>query len=240
MASFLARIKLLPLVIFIAVLVGLLSLGFWQLDRADQKRVYLEQQANMAKSELIAINGSSPDNIDALKFRNVMVMGQYDSEHQFLLDNQHVNGKVGYFVLTPFKIANSSKALLVNRGWLPLNKDRRILPKLPKTLESLQVIGRVNSFPGVGLELAGAEQPSSSWPAVVGIIDREVLAKALGYPLFSFQIELDPAQHEGYLREWHIPVRITPEKHIAYALQWFGLAFALTVCYVWLIFIKST
>lgn len=210
-----------------------MSLGFWQLDRADQKRAYLvQQQALMTAGELL-LDARTPDDLALLKYRPVSVTGHYVVEHQFLIDNQHVNGKVGYFVLTPFLLAGTNRAVLVNRGWLPLNSDRSVLPSLPVSVVPMTIKGRVNSFPSVGIKLAGAEIPTNTWPAVVQVADAKALAKSLGYPLYSFQIELDPAQSEGFLRVWQSQTIMPPEKHIAYAVQWFGLALTFTVLFFW-------
>jgi cytochrome oxidase assembly protein ShyY1 len=55
------------------------------------------------------------------------------------------------------------------------------------------------------------------------------LAAALGRPLQSRQLLLDPQQPAGYLRDWH-PTGMGPSRHLAYAVQWwlFG-ALALTL-----------
>lgn len=41
---------------------------------------------------------------------------------------------------------------------------------------------------------------------------------------------LDPREADGYQREWAAP-GFPPLRHIAYAVQWFGLALALSVIY---------
>ncbi|NOT84529.1 MAG: SURF1 family protein [Methylococcaceae bacterium] len=222
-----------------AVLGTLLSLGFWQLDRADQKRVMLVQQQHMMVGGELLLNARIPDDLSLLKYRPVSVAGHFEGEHQFLIDNQHANGKVGYFVLTPFRLVGTDKAVLVNRGWLPLNVDRTKLPSLPISAAPMTLNGRVNSFPSVGIKLAGAEIPTKTWPAVVQVAEASVLAKSLGYPLFSFQIELDPAQPEGFLRVWQPASIMPPEQHVAYAVQWFGLALTFTVLFFWFNFKKT-
>ncbi|MEQ1635840.1 MAG: SURF1 family protein [Methylococcales bacterium] len=211
----------------------LLSLGFWQLERAEQKRVILEKQQLLINEGELALNARTPDDLALLKYRPVQVTGQYEAEHQFLIDNQHVNGRVGYLVLTPFHLTGTDKAVLVNRGWLPLNVNRAVLPALPVNTAKVTIKGRVNSFPSVGLKLAGTEIPTKTWPAVVQVAESDALAKALGYPLFSFQIELDPTMSDGFLRVWQAAAVMPPEKHVAYAVQWFGLAITFTVLFFW-------
>ncbi len=173
------------------------------------------------------------DDLEALKYRHVTVTGSYDQAHQFLIDNQISDGKAGYYVLTPLIVEGGTKAVLINRGWVPLNKDRSILPDVSVDELQTSVSGRINSFPSVGIKLAGAEIPTDSWPSVVQWVDSDVLAKKLGYPLFPFQIELDQDLPGGFKREWRTATVMSPEQHIGYAVQWFGLALALTLIFIW-------
>lgn len=233
----LTKIKIIPLIMYIALMVLLINLGFWQLQRAEQKRAYLAQQAQVMAAEKLVIDANTTEELAALKFHPVSVAGEFDAAHQFLLDNQHVNGKVGYYVLTPLSLS-SGKTLLVNRGWVPLNVDRKIKPDVSLQQKQVTLSGRVNSFPGVGIKIAGAEIPSADWPAVVQLVDTKVLAKVLQTELLDYQVEMDATANEGYMRNWTIPVEISPEKHVAYALQWFGLALTLTLLFLWTIIKK--
>jgi surfeit locus 1 family protein len=59
------------------------------------------------------------------------------------------------------------------------------------------------------------------------------LTKKLAYSLFPFQIELDKELPEGFKREWQATTIMMPEQHTAYAIQWFALAFVLTLLFIW-------
>jgi surfeit locus 1 family protein len=87
--------------------------------------------------------------------------------------------------------------------------------------------------------LAGAEIPTKGWPSIVQVLNNQVLADKLGYKIFPFQIELDKALSEGYNREWQKTTIMLPEQHTAYAIQWFALAFTLTLLYLWYSYKKS-
>lgn len=220
------------LICYLLFMILLLNLGFWQLNRAEEKKVLLLQQQQQAKT-VLNFSANTEDNPQWLKYKTVHVAGKYDTEHQFLLDNQIFQGKAGYFVLTPFILEGSQKAVLVNRGWLPANPDRKILPDVQmKTLQT-SITGRMNTFPSIGIKLAGAEIPTDHWPALVQVVNSEILAKKLGYALFSFQVELDANQPEGYTRQWLTTTLMPPEQHFGYALQWFGLAATLTILFFW-------
>jgi surfeit locus 1 family protein len=222
-----------PTLAYLCLLPLLLALGTWQLGRAEEKRAFLEQQEQGSASEIIELSTAIEINVDALRYKKVQVTGHYDQTHQFLIDNQISDGKAGYFVLTPLVLQGEAKAVLVNRGWIPLNQDRTILPNVQIKEQQTVVTGRINRFPAIGIKLAGAEIPTDSWPSVVQVVDSQVLANKLAYPLFPFQIELGKDSPEGYKREWQRTAIMLPEQHTAYAVQWFALALTLTILFFW-------
>lgn len=223
-----------PTLAYLCLLPLLIALGIWQLGRSEEKRIFLEQQKQgLASSKIIQLSTTIEDNVDSLRYKKVQATGHYDQAHQFLIDNQISAGKAGYLVLTPFVLQGEAKAILVNRGWVPLNRDRSVMPEVQIRNEPTIVRGRINHFPSVGIKLAGAEIPSEGWPSVVQVVDNQVLAKKLAYSLFSFQIELDKDLPEGFKREWQTSTIMLPEQHKAYAIQWFALAFTLTILFIW-------
>ena len=201
----------------------LIALGFWQLERAEEKRRLTQLLESRRRQQPIRLNGESGDR-ENLRYHRVFVSGLYDFEHQFLLDNQVVNGQVGAFVLTPLKIDGSQHAVLVNRGWVPMINRRIINNDLDIPQPWVRITGVVNHFPGVGWKLYGAEVPSEGWPGLIQLVDAEYLSRVLGYPLLPFQVLLDPDLQPGFSRKWNLTIAIGPEKHRAYAVQWFALA----------------
>ena len=222
-----------PTMAYLCLLPLLLALGVWQLGRSDEKRHFLEQQEqSLASAEILRLSAGTEDDVERLRYNKVIATGHYDQAHQFLIDNQISAGKAGYFVLTPFVLQGQTKAVLVNRGWVPLNQDRSVLPDVQISNEQTVITGRINRFPSVGIKLAGAEIPAEHWPSVTQVVDTAVLAKKLAYPLFSFQIELDKNLPEGFKREWQTTTVMLPEQHTAYAMQWFALAITLTILFI--------
>jgi len=240
LGPYLFRPALVPGIVVLCLLPVLIGLGVWQLHRSDEKKAILEQRGQRSQDQILQLTAATNDDADALRYREVQVVGKYDSRQQFLIDNQIVHGKVGYFVMTPLLLQGDKKAVLVNRGWVPLNRDRSQLPDISFEGHETTITGRINHFPSVGYKLPGAEIPTKGWPAVVQVVDREVLEKRLGYPLFSFQIELDKDLANGYLRDWRTTIIMTPERHFAYAMQWFGLAITLVILFLWFSSKKQT
>ena len=205
------------------------ALGFWQLRRADEKETLQRQREQRQSLPALQANEAftTPDN----RYRRVELAGEWDAGRQFLLDNQIHNQQAGYQVLTPLRLAGGG-AVLVNRGWLPLGADRRRLPELALQPAKVQIKGLIDTFPGVGFKLKGAEIPTPGWPAVAQLLDAERLSERLGYRLPPYQVLLAPDEPDGYAREWK-QASLNPEKNQGYALQWFAFAAALSVLYVW-------
>ncbi len=208
-----------------------LSLGAWQLRRAEEKIALMELRRVHEQDPPMRLTGAQEDP-EPLRYRRVQVEGDYDPAHQFLLDNQLQENRVGYHVLTPLQIRGAGVAVLVNRGWVPQGASRAELPDLALSQQVAQVSGRVEKFPSVGFKLEGAEIPASGWPSLVQVADAEQLSRRLGYRVLPYQVLLDSDQRDGYIRDWH-PASLDPGKNRGYALQWFSFAALVAALYVW-------
>ena len=229
------RIKIVPLIGFIVLLALLLRLGFWQLSRAGEKREFLANQTVMMQKEPQPIGKLLAEN-KPVRYRRVSAEGHYDVQHQILLDNQIHQGKVGYLVLTPFILAHEQQTVLVNRGWVLMDKDRSKLPAIDfiPPAGKIEITGVLNEFPQVGLVLEGADQPSEGWPSTVQIINKHKITSKLARSIADYQLQLAADEPYGYVREWQVHTRMPPEKHTAYAFQWFALAATLTLLILWI------
>jgi len=222
----------LPSAIGLLVLMLLMSLGFWQLDRAEQKRVLLQAYGDRPTDAAIRIGSDftlGPD----WRYRRAQVVGTYDAEHQFLLDNRVLQGRVGYHVLTPLRLAQGDAVVLVNRGWVAQGATRADLPPLPAPADAELSTEGLIDFPSDKVFVLGeGEDRDPGWPKVLQQIRLDLHAQQLGVRLLPMVLLLDKDQPGGFVREWN-PVVVGPEKHLGYAVQWFALAAALVILYVW-------
>jgi surfeit locus 1 family protein len=219
----------LAVVIMTPILIGL---GFWQLDRARQKRELIdafEHGGGAAQTLDEALAGG----VDAALYQRVHLEGHYESARQFLLDGQIVGeGQVGYDVLTPFVLDDGRGTILVNRGFVPQDANRRPVADIAVGELERRVQGRVAHLPRAGMKLGPAsESTAATWPRVMLYPDRAELEAALGAPVLEPILWLDRDEPDGYLRHWQV-TDMTPERHIAYALQWFAFAVTIVVIYV--------
>ena len=89
-----------PASLIVATLALLISLGFWQLDRANEKRAIENQIARANSGDVELIN--SVEFLKEKEYYHVRLQGAYIDDKQFIYDNQIVDQISGYYVLTPF------------------------------------------------------------------------------------------------------------------------------------------
>ena len=218
-------------VIMLAILI---SLGMWQLDRAEQKREIHEKFLQHQSAEIIDLNSEHAVRADksAMLWRNVKVNGTFTDDVHILLDNQVMKGEAGYFVFTPFRFSDENIWALVNRGWLPAGKDRMISPSFDTNAEEVNIIGVATEVPATGL-LLGEPAIETMTDNIIRLphIDLQEIAGLIKQDLFPYVIRLQPESAQGFLREWSIPGS-GEERHLGYAFQWFALAATLAVIYL--------
>ncbi|MFJ2365208.1 SURF1 family protein [Pseudomonas sp. NPDC087697] len=219
-APTLAVVVLLPLLVF---------LGFWQLSRGEQKRVMLDSYAERRAAEPMA--SVELQGIADPAFRRVRLHGQFDSEHSYLLDNRFRGDKVGVELLQPFLDQDSGRWLLLNRGWLPW-PDRRIPPVFTTPQQVVSLDAWVYVTPGTTFQLQ-ADPTNAKWPRLVTVVDPDKLWVELGRTGFTYELRED-AGPGAYEAGWPIVATgMGPEKHVAYAVQWFAMALALLGLYLY-------
>jgi cytochrome c oxidase subunit 3 len=150
------------------------------------------------------------------------------------VDNMtNADGRAGYFVITPFLLSDGAW-LLVNRGWVPLGVSRAVLPDVGVSADERTLRGRADHLPAAGIQMGRPAQLTGPFPAVANFPSSLDIARLLNETSWSRAAEavlLDADQPDGYVRQWQAP-GFPPMRHIAYAVQWFGLALALIVIYI--------
>jgi surfeit locus 1 family protein len=207
----------------LALGIAFASLGAWQLRRAEGSRVARAQFDGGVTEAALATLPSSLAEGD--RFRRVEIRGEYVGRPQFLLDNMLHDGAAGYHVLTALRIADRREHVLVNRGWVPAGGDRRVLPEVAVGGESRTVSGRLERLPRPGMRLGASSEAHGRGDEVVVVQypTATELSQRLGEPVYDYELLLDAAAPDGYVREWQ-PPGVPPERHLAYAGQWLALA----------------
>lgn len=200
------------------------ALGYWQLQRAatqEARTATLTERAHQG-----ALSVAQLAKLDSMDDMPLRARGRFDNAHSLLLDNRVLDGRAGYELLTPF-ITDTGAALLVNRGWLPRGPDRNILPVIAPINGEVQVSGLTHK-PGHNIFLPTPDKTvPARWPVLLTELDTAIIGQWLGQPLLPVVLRLDPAIHfdaPPLPRHWQAPVRLTPARHRAYAVQWFLFA----------------
>ena len=221
-----------PSVAFALVFPILLGLGYWQMSRAADKHELVEQRAATEIAAPMQIASGMRLTADD-RYRPAVVRGHYVAEQQWLLDNRVFRGQPGYHVFTPFVIEGErAPALLVNRGWVAVGETREYLPQLPVPEQTVSLRGRLDSPASVGLVVGEVPLESIEERVLVQSLDIQALATVRGLQLQRYALVIDEGQPGGLQYDWSPIPQMGPEKHLGYAVQWFGLAVALLIIYV--------
>lgn len=219
------RAATLAVLVLLPVFIGL---GQWQLRRAEYKRT-LTAEAAAGQQRTVVLTSANAATL--ARYQHVSVAGRFDSAHQVLLDNMPSEaGRPGYRVLTPLQLADGT-LMLVDRGWVPLGTDRRQLPQVAVDATPRAVHGVVDALPAPGLRL-GEQSLAASWPMVLNYPRQEDLNRLYGERLLPRVVLLDEGEPDGYERRWQFNAGVGPERHVGYAVQWFGFAVTLLLIYI--------
>lgn len=207
-------------------------LGVWQLDRAAEKNAL--QATIDARTAMPALPAAelarSAGDAAGQHYRSVRLRGVWMADATVWLDNRQMDGRPGFFVVTPLLLAPGD-AVLVQRGWAPRRADdRTALPALVTPSGEVVVEGRVAPPPARLFEFeSGGAGP------IRQNLDLAAEARALRVALrpFSVQQLAPPAGvDDGLQRRWLAPA-VDVSKHYGYAFQWFALSALIAGLYVW-------
>lgn len=219
----------------IAGVLVLIRLGLWQLDRHDQRVAFNLYVADRWREAPFDLAGNPlPGNLKELEYRRVQVEGKFDYAHQILLSNQIHSGAPGVNLITPLVMADG-RAVLVARGWVPVNRSS---PDQWSQFE--EPLGA----PVIGLIQESQLLPNGSAPPVPltpqvewYTLNIDAIQPQMPYPLLPVFILQLP--EEGRSRN-ALPYRAEPivldeGTHFSYAIQWFMFAVILGVGYIFFI-----
>jgi len=209
----------------IAILI-LARLGFWQLQRADEKEQMLNAHHSLAQQKPILWE---PNNKLPTQYQQIQVQGTYLAK-TLLLDNQHHHHQFGYHVISPLLLANG-QILLVDRGWLAGDITRQVLPMTKTPTGSIQVQGGVYYPSQKNWRLGQLFEKELDNSVVIELVDTKIIGQFLHKSVYPYIMRLGEHEASGYVREWAV-VAMPPHRHYAYALQWFAMALVVFIIFI--------
>ena len=221
-------------------LIGFVSLGNWQLSRAVDKTRLLTL-AGLRESAVPVAADELPVTGD-INGTRVALQGTFHPVHVWLLDNRVLAGQVGYEVLHLFRHTDSGEGsdkdaerwFLVNRGFVAMGRTRAVLPPVPPTTPGpVRLSGRVyQPEPGIWAP-ADDVNAQRGFPMIVQSANIPLFAAQTDQPIYPYMIRLDEGHADALPRYWPTTAML-PQQHRGYAIQWFTMALA--VCLAWLFF----
>lgn len=216
------------------------ALGRWQLSRAAQMRAMqaaIDERQAMAPLQGADLLQARASGSVAVLHRSVRLHGQWLPEATVFLDNRQMQGRPGFFVLTPLRLHASQGAVLVQRGWVARDfQERTRLPDIATPVGEVRVEGRVAGTPARLYEF----QPSGEGQGSSRIrqnLDLAAYGAETGLDLLPLTVVQTGAASDGLRRDW-APINSGVDKHYGYAFQWFGLCGLVVILYVWFQFVR--
>jgi surfeit locus 1 family protein len=203
----------------------LMKLGFWQLDRANEKREIIQAIELRQSAEPVMIGGLSKINKKDFEHQRLRLQGSYNNEKNILIKRQIHQGRYGYEVITPFMVESDKHWLLVSRGWIEDQQGAGAIPVVEPVEGSVELVVGVHYPTGQAFFKAGSIA-TDDWPLVLSRLNLQGLSSLFDQKLYPFLVRLDEKSPGVYIRHWQ-PEVIKVSTNISYAMQWFLMAFLL-------------
>jgi surfeit locus 1 family protein len=244
-------------VIAVGVMIGL---GFWQLDRLQQRRAFNARVAAQIQAPPIELTAESLNadlihNLTTMEYRAVSVTGQYDHTHEIALRNQAFQDQLGVNLLTPLIISGTHQAVLINRGWIPFQDaapDKWNKFAAPGIVQVRGVIrysqaradfGGINDPPGtlkvwnlINLARIQEQMPYPLLPVYIQQTPdgNAVISEGTPFTMVNIPTSAKPIQITLPARS-SIQVDLSEGSHLVYAIQWFTFAAMVGMGYPYLV-----
>lgn len=202
------------------------ALGNWQLRRAEEREGAQRQLDARAAGPAVALPSRAVDPAQ-WAWRRVTARGEYVAARTILLDNRVLDGRTGYHVVTPLRLAGTDVHVLVNRGWTPPGPSRSELPRFPTPGGTLTVEGVVTVPPARVFALGDAAPAGPVWQH----LKLERFRDLTGLALLPVVLAQTDGAGDGLVRRLERP-DAGADKNRAYALQWYVFAALALVLYV--------
>ena len=204
-------------------------LGFWQLDRLDQRREYNASVERAAEQPPLDLSGGRMLDAgtypDDYLYRPAIATGAYIQSADLLLRGRSHLGTPGVHLVSLFQLDDGGE-ILVNRGWLPAPDGATVDPRPYRVTGPQRLTGSLQAVP---------EDIEGATPLRIQLDDGTTVPTFLRLDRTTLSRELDTAIPPLYLQltgspsEADLPIAVPPSDldegpHLGYAIQWFSFA----------------
>lgn len=219
-------------VVTLSFIVLFVKLALWQFDRSNEKQLILDKIAGVSsatQSHTPPIIKNAAELSSTLEYTKIKLDGHFNNLKTIYLSNQFYDHTSGYHVITPFILADSNDAVLVNRGWVKAPSD--FAAKFPdNSAQNITLVGVVKDSSNQYIMGSNFSKQASFLQ-----IQRLDLAEIKQLKLFDYNLadkylKLISPSEQGFVLDWQW-TNMPPEKHYAYAIQWLLLAITVILLY---------
>lgn len=172
---------------FIVFILGFFSLGIWQLDRANEKQSL--QSMIDQRSQLTPLSLNMPFE-EFAPYQIVQATGQYLMKDSILIAGMNHQNEQGFYLITPFEIMASRSVIMVNRGWLPQEKNPVSFPKFKTPRDVLTIEGHLNHPELKPISQARSTNALSATPPLWNYLDIDFFSQLHGYSVLPLVLKL--------------------------------------------------
>lgn len=218
-----------PTLAALALVAVTVSLGNWQMRRADEKRALHARHEAASRDAVVRVPAGDLDPA-SLDGRRVVARGELLPRWTVFVDNRTHKGIAGFHVLSPLRMTGSERHVLVLRGWVASDpRERSRLPDLATPAGEVEIEGIAQLDLEHVLELGRSAPPGpqdrlwqnadvASFGRWSGLSMQPLVVRETAAP----RIGADE-RDDGLVRDWPDPGSGV-EKHLGYAFQWYALA----------------
>jgi surfeit locus 1 family protein len=228
----------------LAAMAVMIRLGFWQLDRLAQRRARNAEIAHQLALPPLSLNDNSPlsDDLASLKTRQATARGSLDLSRQVALKYQNWNGSPGIHLITPLMIEGSSRAVLVDRGWIPQAEAAPERWSQFDELGQVTITGFIRLSEVLSQKSSDTDQftPPAKYPTIEipqtewFRVDIAAIQAQLPYELLPIYIQQSPPESGNARPPYQAKAEfdLSDGPHLGYAIQWYIFALILLVIYI--------
>lgn len=221
-------------VFVLTLVVIMMNLGFWQLDRLQEKKARNERVMERTAEPVAAADELvEPGDFEAvgdLEFRRVTATGTYAPDYEVLVRSRSRDGAPGSWVLTPLVIGDG--AVLVNRGWIPNSGQLEAVPEEFAARDGeVTVTGLVRQTETRGN--FGPTDPTEGTLTNLAHADVARIDQQIDEDLWPYVLQLQVQDPEVDITD-PVPVpapALDEGPHLSYALQWFTFSTMTVIVY---------
>ena len=206
-------------IIFVPITI---SLGMWQIERANEKKLIIANYDKLLVSAPIALQKNQMLN----NWQPIETTGTYEDTIVYE-DNAINNGKAGFKVYHLFR-NDDGTFIFIHRGFIERNLIKNNLPEVEIPAEKKSIYG-TTLFKQNNAFVKNIEESDSriiqEFNASL-LIDKYPMLKDKYLHPFLFNLDIRDVNKYQPIEK---PVNMTASKHIGYAIQWFGLCAALII-----------